>query len=243
VLERAVGARGVDVASALETALSREGFSAREVAANAPVARRALERVLERPLEGALGSRSLLDLAGDDVAKEMRFVASLGTETSGARLGALAQSVLDHDRSGPDGRGLFRDYFAALADSGQGLDEGFLVGSLDLVARREDGRYLILDYKTDQLPGARRPFAAEHLVASMAHEHYPLQALLYSVVLHRHLRATLATYDPERHLAGVAYYYLRVVGDETSEAEDGCVTWELSPAAVVAASRALERVS
>ena len=43
----------------------------------------------------------------------------------------------------------------------------------------------------------------------MLHAHYPLQALLYSVVLHRYLRWRLPGYDPERHLGGVLYLFLR----------------------------------
>ncbi len=39
--------------------------------------------------------------------------------------------------------------------------------------------------------------------------HYPLQALLYSVALHRYLRWRLPGYDPERHLGGVLYLFVR----------------------------------
>jgi exodeoxyribonuclease V beta subunit len=76
----------------------------------------------------------------------------------------------------------------------------------------------------------------------MQEEHYPLQAVLYSVALHRHLRATLPGYRPEEHLAGVGYYYLRVVGDPSREGTDGFAAWPISPAAVVAASDAMEGI-
>jgi exodeoxyribonuclease V beta subunit len=39
--------------------------------------------------------------------------------------------------------------------------------------------------------------------------HYPLQALIYAVALHRLLRWRLPDYDPARHLGGVAYLFLR----------------------------------
>jgi exodeoxyribonuclease V beta subunit len=39
--------------------------------------------------------------------------------------------------------------------------------------------------------------------------HYPLQALIYSVALHRYLRWRLPGYEPELHLAGVLYLFLR----------------------------------
>ena len=34
----------------------------------------------------------------------------------------------------------------------------------------------------------------------MAAAHYPLQALLYAVALHRYLRWRLPSYDPDAHL-------------------------------------------
>ena len=43
----------------------------------------------------------------------------------------------------------------------------------------------------------------------MQHAHYALQALLYTVALHRYLRWRLPGYDPERNLAGVLYLFLR----------------------------------
>ena len=50
----------------------------------------------------------------------------------------------------------------------------------------------------------------------MQHAHYPLQALLYVVALHRFLRWRVAGYDPDEHLAGVLYLFLRgMVGPAT----------------------------
>jgi exodeoxyribonuclease V beta subunit len=154
----------------------------------------------------------------------------------------MARVLVTHDRSSGDGRGQFHDYFRRLSQVPEGLNQGFLVGSLDLVARRSDNRYIIVDYKTDQLPGDKRPFAHDKLFASMEHEHYPLQAVLYSVALHRHLHQSLRGYDPSEHLGGVGYFYLRVAGDLFAQAGDGFATWRISPEAVVAASIALADV-
>jgi exodeoxyribonuclease V beta subunit len=43
----------------------------------------------------------------------------------------------------------------------------------------------------------------------MSRAHYGLQALLYTVALHRYLRWRMPTYDAGRHLAGVLYLFLR----------------------------------
>jgi exodeoxyribonuclease V beta subunit len=54
------------------------------------------------------------------------------------------------------------------------------------------------------------------LAEAMGHSDYPLQALLYAVVLHRYLRWRLPGYDPATHLGGVLYLYLRgMCGAET----------------------------
>ncbi|MDE3065641.1 MAG: PD-(D/E)XK nuclease family protein, partial [Acidobacteriota bacterium] len=148
-------------------------------------------------------------------------------------------AVLAADRSGEDGRGLFAPYLSAPLAFADRLSEGFLVGSLDLTVRGRDGRYRIVDYKTDQLAGAQRPYAPAGMAAHMAAHHYPLQALFYAVALHRFLRSRLAGYDPERHLGGVDYFFVRVVGDASSEPGDGLLTWAITPGAVAAASDAL----
>ena len=243
VLERSVG---VDDPTALDVAaseaLTREGFSSHEIEANLGVITTALSTLLTRPTGDLLESRALSDLGARDVAKEMRFVLALGDCQFDERLAAMARALVTHDRSNGDGRGRFHEYFRRLSQTPEGLSQGFLVGSLDLVARRSDNRYVIVDYKTDQLPGEDRPFAPDKLFASMEHEHYPLQAVLYSVALHRHLSQALRGYDPSRHLGGVGYYYLRVAGDPSAQAGDGFATWHISPEAVVEASAALADV-
>jgi exodeoxyribonuclease V beta subunit len=92
---------------------------------------------------------------------------------------------------------------------------GYLTGSLDLVFRMRDERFVLADYKTNRLGVPGETLSAWHyrpdaLQAEMVAAHYPLQALLYQVALHRYLRWRLAgRYDPERHLGGVLYLFLR----------------------------------
>ncbi|THJ08853.1 exodeoxyribonuclease V subunit beta, partial [Nocardioides sp.] len=94
---------------------------------------------------------------------------------------------------------------------------GYLSGSVDVVLRVPgdvEDRYLVVDYKTNRLgaqgvPSTADDYGPAELGEAMLHSHYPLQALLYSVVVHRYLRWRLAGYDPERHLGGVLYLYLR----------------------------------
>jgi exodeoxyribonuclease V beta subunit len=43
----------------------------------------------------------------------------------------------------------------------------------------------------------------------MATTGYPLQALLYTVALHRHLQLRMPGYDYERHMGGYLYLFMR----------------------------------
>jgi exodeoxyribonuclease V beta subunit len=93
---------------------------------------------------------------------------------------------------------------------------GYLTGSLDLVFRRPgpggEPRWYLADYKTNHLGGDPATTAHYHpaaLAAEMYRRHYPLQALLYLVALHRYLRWRQPGYRPERHLGGVLYLFLR----------------------------------
>jgi exodeoxyribonuclease V beta subunit len=100
---------------------------------------------------------------------------------------------------------------------------GFLTGSIDLVFHTppgpEGGSWWVLDWKSNWL-GERdatgkpqscgpRHYGPEAMALLMADRHYPLQAHLYLVALHRLLGWRLPDYDPERHLGGYAYVFLR----------------------------------
>jgi exodeoxyribonuclease V beta subunit len=126
---------------------------------------------------------------------------------------------------------------------------GYLSGSLDLVVRvgtQPVGRYLVVDHKTNRLSPPEVALTAWHyrreaLDDAVLRAHYPLQAMLYSVALHRFLRWRQPDYDPETHLGGVAYLFLRgMCGPATPAAADGFVpgvwTWRPPASLVVAIS-------
>ena len=124
---------------------------------------------------------------------------------------------------------------------------GYLGGSIDAVLRVDD-RYLVVDYKTNRLGAFDEPLTAwdyrtEAMAEAMLHAHYPLQALLYDVALHRFLRWRLPDYDPERHLGGVLYLFLRGMCGPDVVASDGTVpgvfAWRPPASLVVALSDAL----
>ena len=126
---------------------------------------------------------------------------------------------------------------------------GFLTGSIDLVARVGE-RHVVVDYKTNHLaPYGEAPVAWHYRPAALADAmqdaHYPLQASLYAVALHRFLRWRLADYDPERHLGGVAYLFLRGMSGADVPVVDGhpcgVFAWQPPAAFVTALSDVLDR--
>ncbi|HET8941752.1 MAG TPA: UvrD-helicase domain-containing protein [Rudaea sp.] len=88
---------------------------------------------------------------------------------------------------------------------------GMLTGFADLVFIHA-GRYHVLDYKTNRLGTHLDDFRTASLDAAMAQHHYDLQALIYTVALHRHLRHRLDGYTPEDHLGDSWYLFVRGVG-------------------------------
>jgi exodeoxyribonuclease V beta subunit len=93
----------------------------------------------------------------------------------------------------------------------------FLWGFIDLVFRR-DGRYYLLDWKSNLLPS----YDAASVERSMEKHRYHLQWKLYAVALDRWLAARLPDYDPEKHFGGVCYLYLR--GASATDGFSGYIT-------------------
>ena len=87
---------------------------------------------------------------------------------------------------------------------------GFLKGFIDLVFEHE-GRYFILDWKSNHLGDTPAHYAQAPLAAAMREQGYHLQYLLYTVALDRLLRTRLPDYDPARHLGGAVYLFVRGV--------------------------------
>lgn len=83
--------------------------------------------------------------------------------------------------------------------------EGLMTGLIDLTYGH-DGRWYVLDYKSNQLPA----YDAAAMQQAMAHSEYDLQALIYTLALHRWLRFRLGdAYDYARDFGGIRYLFCR----------------------------------
>ena len=215
---------------------------------------RALVPCLQTPLGPLAADRRLADVARQDRLDELDFELPLvggDVPTGEARVGEIAGLVRRHLAADDPLAGYARDLDVPLL-AGRIL-RGYLTGSVDTVLRvrgpDDVPRYLVVDYKTNWLGHSEslttddyRPAA---LAEAMRHAHYPLQALLYSVALHRYLRWRQPSYDPAVHLGGVLYLFLRgMCGSQTPTADRtpyGVFAWSPPTALVTDLSDLLHR--
>ena len=86
--------------------------------------------------------------------------------------------------------------------------QGLLRGFIDLIFVWQ-GRYYILDYKSNHLGDTPEDYHQEALNTAMMSHRYDIQYQLYTVALHRLLRWRVPDYAPETHFGGVLYLFLR----------------------------------
>lgn len=108
---------------------------------------------------------------------------------------------------------------------------GMLKGFIDLVFRH-DGRYYLLDYKSNWLGENGEAYTQQAMAEAMQSHRYDLQYQLYSLALHRYLRHRIADYDYERHFGGVIYLFLRGVNRDAGQ--QGIFTTRPDPALIAA---------
>ena len=175
-------------------------LAAQAVAAPHLAHEEALERVgrmIDRARQADLGGGlRLLDLAPDQRIAEFEFQFPVRQ----VPLAALRRLCAAHGHA---------DALPASLDAT--TLNGMLTGFADLIFAR-DGRFHVLDYKTNWLGARLRDYQGESLAAAMATHHYPLQALLYTVALHRYLRQRMDGYTAERHLGESWYLFVRALG-------------------------------
>jgi exodeoxyribonuclease V beta subunit len=174
--------------------LARYGFDA---IWDAPVCDM-VERVLHKTLPGGF---SLSDLTPEHCLKELEFYFPL----QAASLQAL-EDVLET-----------YGYGGALNLSHASTLQGFMKGYIDLIACSE-GRYWIVDYKSNRLGATMEEYTQERLQQTMSSQHYRLQYVIYLCALHRYLSVRIGPqYDYETHIGGVYYLFVRGIGpkDET----------------------------
>jgi exodeoxyribonuclease V beta subunit len=212
-----------------------------------------LRAVIESPLGPLFDGLRLRDLPRSDRMNELNFdlrLAGRGRRPTDSDIGELALAHMQQNDP--------LHFWAERLSGGLFSVElaGHLTGSIDMVvrvpgAKNGEGapRFVVIDYKTNVLavPGClpqELDYHPDRLPGAMAEHHYPLQALLYSVALHRYLRWRVPSYDPERHLGGIAYLFVRGMAGALTPAAGGnpygVFNWRVPAALVCALSDLLD---
>ena len=90
---------------------------------------------------------------------------------------------------------------------------GMLKGFADLVFEH-DGRFWVLDYKTNALGPGDASYTRAAMELGMAGHRYDIQASIYMLALHRLLRSRLGeAYSPRRQLGGAVFLFLRGIAN------------------------------
>ncbi len=175
-----------------------------------------VRQVLDAPLDEEEGGLALSRLAPGSWVSEMEFYFPLKFITSAQ----LATLLRKHAVSGGADLGLMADMLN-FRETG-----GMLRGFMDLVFCH-NGRYYILDWKSNHLGNRLEDYHPERLAAEMERKLYPLQYLLYTVALNRHLTKRVPGYRYEQQFGGVLYLFLRGV----DPGRPGCGLFRDKPAA------------
>ncbi|OOF37485.1 exodeoxyribonuclease V subunit beta [Rodentibacter heidelbergensis] len=149
------------------------------------------EQIVQTPLSASSGIK-LIALAKSDCIKEMAFYLSIRDNFD---VSGFNQALQTHHHL-PSELLQFEDI------------QGMIRGTIDLVFRHQ-GKYYLLDYKSNFLGESWADYAPHQLEKAMLHHHYDWQYLLYTLALHRYLKNVDSHYDYERDFGGVFYLFLR----------------------------------
>ena len=190
-----------DFSAGVDAAEARRHLERNAILADAPALARWLDEVLATPLADGCGGR--VDL-----------------RTLGQRARIVELPFLLPVKAAVD-----EEIFAAIAahyplDLQRGRDSwsGFLNGFIDLVYR-ENGRYYLLDWKSNWLGDDFADYSPAALEGAIRHGAYALQFSLYAVALHRMLGRRVAGYRFEEHFGGVHYAFLRGMAPGARDAD------------------------
>ena len=155
-----------------------------------------LQQISHTPLSNEIGI-ALADLANKDCIKEMPFYLAIREHFD---VEAFNRALKAHHHL-PSEPLQFEQI------------QGMVRGSIDLVFRH-NGKYYLVDYKSNFLGSTLSDYNQEALKKEMLHSHYDWQYLIYTLALHRYLQSVVTDYDYARDFGGVFYLFLRGMNGE-----------------------------
>ncbi len=187
-----------ELAMSVLTRFGLNGQTEREQTERCEAMVRMAESVGSMPL---LPDLHLADIPRRDMMRELRFC----YRTNEAALQSKELSrLLEHYSDAQ------RPYRISDQEISEIPPNSIMTGAVDLAFRR-NGKFYILDWKSNRINGSYSSFLSDGLTTEMQRCRYCLQYLLYIVALNRHLERTMKDYCYERNFGGVFYVFLRGV--------------------------------
>lgn len=155
-----------------------------------------LQQISHTPLSNEIGI-ALADLANKDCIKEMPFYLAIREHFD---VEAFNHALKAHHHLSSEPL-----QFEQI--------QGMVRGSIDLVFRH-NGKYYLVDYKSNFLGSTLADYNQEALKKEMLHSHYDWQYLIYTLAVHRYLQSVVPHYDYARDFGGVFYLFLRGMNGE-----------------------------
>ena len=176
-----------------------------------------LDNMRKIPFGGDLKDFSLQKLCSSNSKSELSFDLSLTAK----------ETVVNNESiNNPLNNDLKKDYGNDYIERLNQLkieSRGFLTGSIDLIFSRNDPygeeKWWVLDWKSNWIGSNNLEeelvtcgpanYSQDSMKKAMIEHHYPLQAYLYLVALHRYLRWRKKEYLASKNLGGYIYLFLR----------------------------------
>uniref|UniRef100_A0A486XL22 RecBCD enzyme subunit RecB n=1 Tax=Rheinheimera sp. BAL341 TaxID=1708203 RepID=A0A486XL22_9GAMM len=115
---------------------------------------------------------------------------------------------------------------ALLSDTLNGMLKGFI----DLTLQGSDGRYWVLDYKSNWLGPDNSHYSLDSMQQALLDKRYDVQAALYLLALHRLLKQRQPGYmqAPQQYIGGALYWFIRAPEQgQLALAADMPLLWQL----------------
>lgn len=147
-----------------------------------------LQKMIRDVISANTGELSLAEVSAEDHIREMEF----HLPVSNVRSDQLFEII----RSGTE------------KSSSESDLQNMLTGFIDLIVR-QNGKYYILDYKSNHLGDSVADYSQENMEKAMINAGYDLQYHLYTAALVRYLEKRIPGFEYDRHFGGVYYLFLR----------------------------------
>ena len=177
-----------------------------------------IKRIINTPLGNKLNNIKLKDISEKNIIKELKYNLALTSNDKLIRSADIGKSFLIDSQY---------EFGKEYADEINKLDiysKGFHTGCIDCIIpvgeNIEESKWWIIDWKSNFISQNETNESFPHnyndetMKKEMHKHHYPLQAHLYLLALHRYLKWRLSNYSPEKSLGGYIYVFIRGLPEE-----------------------------